>query len=91
LAFANIDAFIREDGIKGNGLTRKFRDAFLEDTAGKCREKLLTAMYSNKGKKAELATDILMWDRVETELNTPSYILEGLTWLNERLIDNPDA
>lgn len=90
LAFANMNAFTAEDGVKGNGLTRKFRDAFTKDTAGKCHKALLTALYANHGKKAELATDLLMWDKVETELATPGYIEEGLNWLNERLKENPD-
>ena len=90
LAFANMNVFTAEDGVKGNGLTRKFRDAFTKDTAGKCHKALLIALYANHGKKAELATDLLMWDKVETELATPAYIEEGLNWLNERLKENPD-
>ena len=97
LAFANMDAFIKTDGIKGNGLTNKFREAFKQGTAGKCHKKLLSAMYENHGKKAQLATDILMWSDVENGeheangnagLNTPNYIREGLEWLNNRLMDN---
>lgn len=91
LAFANMKAFVDDDGVKGNGLTRKFRNAFQETTAGKCHEKLITAMYDDKGKKAELATDILMWDKADDELKTPEYIQEGLDWLNDQLKENPDA
>jgi predicted ATP-dependent endonuclease of OLD family len=91
LAFANMDAFIEENGVKGNGLTKKIRKAFEEDTAGKCHEKMISAMYNDNGKKAELATDILMWDNAETNLNTPVYIEEGLNWLNDQLRDTPDA
>ena len=99
MAFANIDAFINENGIKGNGLTKKFRKAFEQETAGKCHEKLLTAMYGDNGQKAQLATDILMWDDVENDendvnghdgLKTPEYIREGLEWLNNQLRENPD-
>lgn len=99
LAFANMDAFIKQDGIQGNGLTKKFREAFQQDTAGKCHEKLLVAMYEKHAQKAQLATDILMWNDVENEphevngnngLNTPIYIREGLDWLNERLEDNSE-
>lgn len=91
LAFANMKAFVDADGVKGNGLTSKFRNAFQETTAGKCHEKLITAMYNDKGKKAELATDILMWDKADDELRTPKYIQEGLDWLNDQLKENPDA
>lgn len=91
LAFANMDAFMDADGIKGNGLTNKFRKAFQEETAGKCHEKLISAMYDDRGKKAELATDILMWNNADEGLHTPKYIKEGLDWLNERLKENPDA
>lgn len=97
LAFANMDAFIKENGIKGNGLTKKFREAFKQNTAGRCHKQLLSAMYKNHGQKAQLATDILMWKYVENDerdangndgLNTPKYIREGLDWLNNRLMDN---
>lgn len=99
LAFANINAFVDENGIKGNGLTKKFKEAFEQETAGKCHEELLKAMYSNNGQKAQLATDILMWDDVENDendvnghdgLKTPEYIREGLVWLNNQLRENPD-
>ena len=99
LAFANMDAFIKQDGIQGNGLTKKFREAFQQDTAGKCHVKLLAAMYEKHAQKAQLATDILMWNDVENEahevngnngLNTPNYISEGLDWLNKRLKDNSE-
>lgn len=91
LAFSNMNAFIAEEGVEGNGLTKKFKKAFEEDTAGKCHQKMLSAMYNDNGKKAELATDLLMWDEVENELNAPAYIAEGLNWLNDKLQDNPDA
>ncbi|TAN71355.1 MAG: ATP-dependent endonuclease [Methylobacter sp.] len=80
LVFENITIF-RE--LKGNGLINKFRDAI---NTHKTPEALSGEMFKilKEGKKAEFALELLYSEEPE-KLNTPTYISEGLSWLQEQL------
>lgn len=80
LVFENIDFFSK---LKGHGLVSKFNAAIKEhkDVAG-----LGKAMFENlrNGKKAEFALDVIDAEGFDT-LKVPTYIAEGLKWLDNRL------
>lgn len=80
LVFENITIF-RE--LKGNGLIKKFRDAITEH---KTPEALGEEMFKilKKSKKAEFALELLYSEEPE-KLTTPTYIREGLSWLQQQL------
>ncbi|MCG7432546.1 AAA family ATPase [Kocuria indica] len=69
--------------LKGSGLTASFREAF-EGTESKpgieTAKKLFDAL--GKGVKSELILDVLAADNF-SDLQIPSYIYEGLLWLQE--------
>ncbi|PCI39753.1 MAG: ATP-dependent endonuclease [Rhodospirillaceae bacterium] len=80
LAFENLDLF---DSLEGLGLIHKFREAIKEaDNVAKLGEKLREAI--KKGQKAEFALDLLYHDEAE-KLRPPTYIGEGLQWLQGHL------
>lgn len=80
LAFENINFFA---GLPGSGLVAKFREAI---AAGGGAAAVGKAMFEalKTGKKAEFALDVLDAEDFEA-LHVPTYIAEGLTWLQERL------
>jgi len=80
LAFENLTFF---GNLQGTGLVRKFREAI---SSGGTAEVMGKAMYEalRSGKKAEFALDVIQAKQFDT-LKVPTYIAEGLTWLQERL------
>jgi hypothetical protein len=84
LVFENLAFF---STLKGTGLVRKFNDA-IKDSADLAA--LGKAMFDElkTGKKAELALDIIDAPDFES-LNIPTYITQGLDWLQEKLKKKP--
>ncbi len=84
LVFENLSFFSKLDG---TGLVRKFKDAIngSADLAA-----LGKAMFDElkTGKKAEFALDVIDAPDFES-LNIPTYITQGLDWLQERLKKKP--
>ncbi len=80
LVFENIEFFSQ---LKGHGLVKKFRD-----TISKCEDIRTTtdAMFEalRDAKKAEFSLDVLLSNEFE-KLKCPTYIAEGLSWLEDRL------
>jgi predicted ATP-dependent endonuclease of OLD family len=80
LAFENLEFF---KTLEGYGLVAKFRKA-IEDggNASVVGDKFFQDLRT--GKKAEFALDVLNSEKFDT-LKVPTYIADGLTWLEERL------
>jgi len=81
LVFENIEFFQK---LEGSGLARKFRDA-IKNARG--AEKIGLKMFEalKGGGKAEFSLDII-WSKDFSSLKCPTYISEGLEWLEDRLI-----
>lgn len=80
LALENMAFF---SSLEGHGLVRKFRDAIADnDDAGAISKAMYEALRN--GKKAEFALDVILAEQFDT-LTVPSYIADGLEWLELRL------
>ena len=80
LAFENIEFFSK---LEGGGLVRKFREAIINGgDAGSLGKAMYDALRT--GKKAEFALEIIDAKDFDT-VKVPSYIAEGLAWLQSRL------
>jgi predicted ATP-dependent endonuclease of OLD family len=81
LAYDNLETF---RGLKDNGAIGKFRDAMDQD---KTTETLGAGMFNilDKLKKAEFALDLLDIEQDPWPIKPPTYIREGLSWLQEQL------
>jgi predicted ATP-dependent endonuclease of OLD family len=84
LVFENLSFFSKLDG---TGLVRKFKDA-IKNSANLTA--LGNAMFDElkTGKKAEFALDVIDAPDFDS-LNIPTYITQGLDWLQERLKKKP--
>lgn len=80
LVFENIEVF---KALNGKGLITKFRDAINEHKTPTALGQKMFEILKN-GKKAEFALELLYSEEPE-KLNTPTYICEGLSWLQEQL------
>ncbi|MBS1702270.1 MAG: AAA family ATPase [Armatimonadetes bacterium] len=81
LVLENVE-FFRD--MPGDGLARAFREAIeVSSTVSALRAALFSILHS-KAKKAELALDILEAANMHN-LKPPTYIAEGLAWLQDRL------
>ena len=81
LAFDNLQLF---RSLTGTGLITKFREATTEaGNVVELAEKLRSALSA--GQKAEFALDLLFLDDAD-KLQPPSYIAEGLKWLEGHLV-----
>jgi len=80
LVFENISMF---KDLKGSGLIKKFNDAI---KIAKSSADLGRIMFEDlkTGKKAEFALEMLDLKR-PNQLNVPTYIKEGLSWLQEQV------
>jgi hypothetical protein len=80
LVFENLEFFSK---LEGGGLVRKFREAILKGgDVGSLGKAMFDALRT--GKKAEFALEII--DAKEFDaIKVPSYIAEGLAWLQSRL------
>lgn len=82
LVFENLDLFATLGGFVG--LTKKFSKAIAEKSTV---EELGKAMFDalKSGKKAEFALDVLFLLSDQALLKVPTYIHEGLSWLQEQV------
>ena len=78
LVFSNIDLFKNLTSPKG--LLKKMSDALSEASATTASKSMFEALYS--GKKAEMALELLF---IERNIVPPKYIVEGLSWLQNKL------
>jgi predicted ATP-dependent endonuclease of OLD family len=81
LAYDNLQVF-RE--MKSAGETKKVRDAIDKSKTVEALEKSMFSILE-KLKKAEFALDLLELEQEPWPIAPPSYIREGLTWLQEQL------
>lgn len=79
IALSNIQLFKTLD--HSSGMVKKMSDATNKGTLKQCSEELYQAL---DGEKAKMALDIL-YDIDPKELKVPSYIDEGLRWLENEL------
>lgn len=80
LVFENLTLF---KSLKRNGLIRKFRDAINnKKTIVELAQQFFTDLRT--GKKAEFALEIIYLEDLK-ELKVPTYIKEGLSWLENQL------
>lgn len=79
LVYQNIDIF---KNLEGTGLIKKLKEALELDDVVECSEAMFEAL--REGKKAEFALELLFLQE-PSELITPSYIEEGLQWIEESL------
>lgn len=82
LAFANLASFAEME--KVTGLMEKFRKAIVENKSGAALSKALYDHLHTNAKKAEFALDLLEVKDPE-KLIVPSYLAEGLGWLQSQL------
>lgn len=69
------------------GLLKKMVDAATEKDVAKAAVAMYDAITASGAKKAEFALELLYLEE-PTVLATPAYILEGLKWLEEKLLAN---
>lgn len=88
LALENPEFFA---SLNGTGLTRKFRNAFKGTPAKPTADTAQTLFDAlGKGTKSELILDVLSAENF-SELQIPSYIYEGLIWLQQCVSKRLDA
>ena len=81
LAYTNFTTF---KTAKGNGLIKKFKNAFKTEDANKIAEEVYNAVESKSAKKAEFALDMI-YNKDPDKIIVPKYIAEGLNWLQSEL------
>ncbi|MDD5652881.1 MAG: AAA family ATPase [Candidatus Omnitrophica bacterium] len=80
LIFENLSIF---KALQGEGIIKKFKDAILQhNTSANLGEEMFKILKD--GKKAEFALELLFLQDPET-LKVPTYINEGLKWLQDQL------
>lgn len=72
---------------KATGLLKKMIEAAKEKNITTSAQKMYEAITEKGAKKAEFALELLYLQEPEA-LNTPTYIKEGLTWLEGKLLTN---
>lgn len=81
LAYTNFTTF---KTTKGNGLIKKFKNAFKTEDANKIAEEVYNAVESKSAKKAEFALDMI-YNKDPDKIIVPKYIAEALNWLQSEL------
>lgn len=84
IAYSNFSTFKR---MSGNGLIRKFKNAFAIADPAMIAEKVYKAVESSSANKAAFALD-LIYKKDPKNISIPHYIDEGLLWLEETLSTN---
>ena len=80
LVFENLPLF---KGLNGDGLIKKFKEIInTKNNAEDIGKDMFDALRN--GEKAKFALELL-WLKEPTELNVPTYIQEGLAWLQDQL------
>ncbi len=83
LAYSNLYLF---KSIRGNGLIKKFKNAFSKEDATLISQKVYDAVTEKNAKKADFALD-LIFSKDPSMIVIPHYISEGLAWLEDVLIN----
>ena len=88
LAYANFESF---KSMKGNGLIKKFKNAFKPENATTIPQDVYNAIKSKSVDKAEFALDMI-FNKDPQNIVIPAYIAEGLEWLENEISskDNSD-
>ena len=88
LAYTNFSGF---KSMNGNGLIKKFRDAFKTENAINIQQDVYNAVKSKSVDKAEFALNMI-FNKDPQNITIPVYIAEGLEWLEGELSskDNND-
>lgn len=81
LAYTNFDSF---KSMKGNGLIKKFRNAFKTENATTIPQDVYDAIKSKSVDKAEFALDVI-FNKNPQNIVIPEYIAEGLEWLEKEI------
>ncbi|GIP60800.1 AAA family ATPase [Paenibacillus woosongensis] len=80
MVFENLSIF---KNLEGNGLTKKFREAIISiNTMPELGERFFNDLRN--GKKAEFALQLISSEKLG-DIKIPTYIKEGLTWLEDQL------
>ena len=77
--------------MKGNGLIKKFKNAFKTENATIIPQDVYNAIKSKSVDKAEFALDMI-YNKDPENILIPTYIAEGLEWLEKEIAskDNKD-
>lgn len=88
LAYTNFESF---KSMKGNGLIKKFKNAFKTENATTIPQDVYNAIKSKSVDKAEFALDMI-FNKDPQNVLIPTYIAEGLEWLEKEIAskDNKD-
>lgn len=88
LAYTNFDSF---KTMKGNGLIKKFKNAFKTENETQISTNVYNAVESTTAKKAEFALDMI-YNKDPQSIEIPAYIAEALEWLEKEISskDNND-
>lgn len=81
LAYTNFESFKK---MRKKGLIKKFKKAFSETDAAVIARKTFDSITDKNAGKAEFALDLL-FSKDPEDIDTPKYIDEGLSWLQEEL------
>jgi len=76
--------------LKAKGLLKKMVDAAKEKKIPESATAMYTAITDKGAKKAEFALELLYLQE-PSELKTPKYIEEGLSWLETKLLENKQS
>ncbi|NOY84916.1 MAG: AAA family ATPase [Nitrospirae bacterium] len=82
LALSNLKLF--RDYQNPKGLLKKLKDALKKDSLGEARQKMFEGLET--GSKAEMALELFYLTEPK-DLVPPDYILDGLKWLEDRLLE----
>ena len=88
LAYTNFESF---KSMKGNGLIKKFKNAFKTENATTIPQDVYNAIKSPNVDKAQFALDMI-FNKDPQNIEIPVYIAEGLKWLENEILskDNND-
>lgn len=85
LIYDNIELF---NNLKGFGLIKKFKSAIKKSTSSTLSDNIYSTLRDSKsGDKASFALDLLFQSDPK-KLKAPSYIQEGLIWMENKLIND---
>lgn len=81
LAYTNFEAF---KNMKGKGLIKKFKTAFISENDTQISNDVYNAVESKSVNKAEFALDMI-YNKDPQNIAIPSYIADGLEWLEKEI------
>lgn len=81
LAYTNFKSF---KSMKGKGLIKKFKTAFLSENGTQISRDVYAAVENKNANKAEFALDMI-YNKDPQNIEIPSYIADGLKWLEDEV------